>query len=167
MRLILTRHAKSSWDDITLRDHERPLNERGIDAAIKIGSWLSRHGYVPKLVLCSSAVRTRETWKQVSAYFPKPNQTIFMHELYRANWKQMFEYLTYAHASPIMMIGHNPSTAELAHQLVRSTPLHHQFFRYPTAATLVCKFPTSSWAKVTPGSGEVLDFVIPRELDQV
>ena len=60
-RLILTRHAKSSWDDPLMSDHDRPLNERGKAAAADLGQWLASRGYVPSEVLCSDAVRTRAT----------------------------------------------------------------------------------------------------------
>ena len=61
-RLILTRHAKSAWDDPRLEDFDRPLNRRGLRAALELGEWLHSRGYEPDQVLCSSAQRTRETW---------------------------------------------------------------------------------------------------------
>ena len=67
LRLILMRHAKSSWDSPGLDDHERPLNGRGCRSAKAIGAWLNDHGYLPDLVLSSDAERTRETWGIVAA----------------------------------------------------------------------------------------------------
>ena len=61
-RLILTRHAKSSWDDPMTPDHDRPLNERGKAAAADLGQWLASRDYVPEEVLCSDALRTRKTF---------------------------------------------------------------------------------------------------------
>ena len=58
-RLILTRHAKSSWDDPLTPDHDRPLNDRGKAAAADLGQWLASRGYIPDEVLCSDALRTR------------------------------------------------------------------------------------------------------------
>ncbi|NCU19845.1 hypothetical protein EOM89_03700 [Candidatus Falkowbacteria bacterium] len=66
-RLILTRHAKSAWDDPLLADHDRPLNDRGRRAARELGDWLASRGYEPEEVLCSDALRTRETWDGVAA----------------------------------------------------------------------------------------------------
>ena len=66
-RLILTRHAKSAWDDPTLADHDRPLNARGRRSALALGDWLASRGYEPEEVLCSSARRTQETWAMVAA----------------------------------------------------------------------------------------------------
>ena len=65
-RLILTRHAKSSWDDPLMSDHDRPLNARGIAAARELGDFLASRGYDPEEVLCSTALRTRETWDGVA-----------------------------------------------------------------------------------------------------
>ena len=60
-RLLLLRHAKSSWHDPALTDFERPLNRRGRAAARAIGDYLVRNDLLPDLVLCSAAQRTRET----------------------------------------------------------------------------------------------------------
>src|ERR1700729_562078 len=59
-RLLLLRHAKSAWPDVP--DAERPLNDRGRRDAPAMGRWLQSSGYVPHVVLCSTACRTRETW---------------------------------------------------------------------------------------------------------
>ena len=69
-RLILTRHAKSSWDDPLMSDHDRPLNERGKAAAADLGQWLASRGYVPDQVLCSDALRTRKTWSGIAPALP-------------------------------------------------------------------------------------------------
>ena len=69
-RLILTRHAKSSWDDPATPDHDRPLNERGKAAAAELGTWLASRGYVPAEVLCSDALRTRGTWSGLAPALP-------------------------------------------------------------------------------------------------
>src|ERR671921_212111 len=61
--LVLVRHAKSSWD-LDVDDHERPLSGRGRRDAVAIGQELAKRGIRPDLVLCSTAVRTRETWEE-------------------------------------------------------------------------------------------------------
>ena len=69
-RLILTRHAKSSWDDPLTPDHDRPLNDRGKAAAADLGQWLASRDYVPGEVLCSDAVRTRKTFSGIAPALP-------------------------------------------------------------------------------------------------
>lgn len=69
---ILIRHAKSDWDDPLLDDHDRPLNPRGHPSAPRIGKWLSAQGVIPDTVLCSSALRTRETWNGIATHLSTP-----------------------------------------------------------------------------------------------
>src|SRR5689334_6927644 len=64
-RLYLLRHAKSSWEDESLADHDRPLSARGRRAAYAVGRYLREHGIEPELVLCSSSTRTRETLARI------------------------------------------------------------------------------------------------------
>ena len=72
-RLILTRHAKSSWDDPLTPDHDRPLNDRGKAAAADLGQWLASRDYVPGEVLCSDALRTRKTFSGIAPALPERN----------------------------------------------------------------------------------------------
>ena len=68
--LTLLRHAKSDWGDPGLADFDRPLNERGRSDAPRMGKWMAVSGFVPDTVLCSTAVRTRETWALVAPALP-------------------------------------------------------------------------------------------------
>lgn len=162
-RLILTRHAKSSWDDPTTLDHDRPLNERGKAAAAALGEWLASRGDVPGEVLCSDAMRTRKTWSGLAPALPGTPILHLKPALYHAGPDVMLAVLRHATADCVMMIGHNPGIAEFAARLVARAPLHEDFSRYPTGATLVCDFNAESWAEVGFGQGATVDFVIPRE----
>lgn len=159
-RLILTRHAKSDWDDPSLPDHERPLNARGRRAARALGDWLASRGYEPEEVLCSTACRTRETWDGVaSAVLGVLPALRFEPALYQAKPDAMLKLLRTATAPTVMMIGHNPGIAAFAASLPARPPLTPEFRSYPTAATLVVDFQTGDWREVSPGEGSVLDFV--------
>ena len=159
-RLILTRHAKSDWDDPTLPDHDRPLNDRGRRSARALGDWLASRGYDPEEVLCSSARRTVETWERVSeAVFETRPDLRLEPQLYHASPDVMLRVLQSATAPTVMMIGHNPGIAEFAAMLPARPPLSPEFRRYPTAATLVLDFQAASWAELRSGQGSVLDFV--------
>jgi phosphohistidine phosphatase len=165
-RLILTRHAKSSWDDPAMPDHDRPLNARGRRAAAELGEWLHSRGYEPDQVLCSDAERTRETWARVAAtpleVTPKVS---FEGGLYHAGPDVMLAALRKATGDCVMMIGHNPGIGAFAELLPARRPSHPDFSRYPTAATLVMDFAVPSWGDVKPGQGSVLDFFIPAGRD--
>ncbi|MDQ2067483.1 histidine phosphatase family protein [Xinfangfangia sp. CPCC 101601] len=163
-RLILTRHAKSSWDDPLMADHDRPLNARGKAAAADLGQWLASRGYVPEEVLCSDALRTRNTFSGVAPALPGAPVLELKPSLYHAGPDVMMAVLRQAKADCVMMIGHNPGIAEFAHRLVSKTPISPDFRRYPTGATLVVEFGIEDWAEVGFGQAVTLDFVVPREL---
>lgn len=163
-RLILTRHAKSSWDDPLMSDHDRPLNDRGKAAAADLGEWLASRGYVPDQVLCSDALRTRKTWSGIAPALPGTPILDLKPALYHAGPDVMLAVLRHATGDTVMMIGHNPGISEFAHRIVARAPLSPEFLRYPTGATLVCDFTADSWAEVSWGQGSVDDFIVPREL---
>lgn len=163
-RLILTRHAKSSWDDPLTPDHDRPLNERGRAAAADLGQWLTSRGYVPEQVLCSDSLRTRKTWDGIAPALPATAALELKPSLYHAGPDVMLAVLRHASADTVMMIGHNPGIAEFATRIVGQAPINPEFSRYPTGATLVVDFIADSWADVGFGQGVVDDFIVPREI---
>lgn len=163
-RLILTRHAKSAWDDPTMSDHDRPLNARGRGAAVDLGGWLASRGYQPQEVLCSDALRTRETWEGIAPAFPAPPQVTLKSALYHAGPDVMLAVLRHATAETVMMIGHNPGIAEFAARIVAAPSAEPGFSRYPTGATLVASFEIDSWAELGFGMGAVRDFIVPRKI---
>lgn len=161
-RLILTRHAKSAWDDPTTADHDRPLNGRGRRAALELGEWLGSRGYEPDQVLCSTASRTRETWARiVAAPLEVMPEVDYLDALFQASPDVMLNVLRGANGDCVMMIGHNPGIAELAAMLPARAPVDPDFQRYPTAATLVVDFEIAGWSDLRPGAGSVLDFFVP------
>ncbi len=165
-RLILTRHAKSSWDDPGMDDHDRPLNARGRRAALELGDWLASRGYEPEEVLSSTATRTRETWDRIRAVHLETTPDVrFLPELYHASPEVMLKVLRTATAHTVLMLGHNPGIAAFAAALAASPPQHPDFRRYPTAATLVVDFAIETWAEAKPGDGDVRDFFRPTRDD--
>ena len=164
-RLILTRHAKSSWDDPMTPDHDRPLNERGKAAAADLGQWLASRGYVPDEVLCSDALRTRNTFSGIAPALPGTPILELKPALYHAGPDVMMAVLRHATGNTVMIIGHNPGIAEFAHRLVAKTPPSPDFTRYPTGATLVVDFVLDNWSEAAFGQGVTVDFIVPREIE--
>ncbi|TBN38708.1 histidine phosphatase family protein [Paracoccus subflavus] len=159
-RLILTRHAKSAWDDPTLADHDRPLNDRGRRSARALGDWMASRGYEPEEVLCSSAARTQETWAMIASAALEVRPVIRIEPgLYQAGPEKMLSILKTAAHPTVMMLGHNPGISELAALLPARLPHDPDFRRYPTGATLVVDFQIENWQQVEPGQGSVMDFV--------
>lgn len=165
LRLILTRHAKSSWDDPKLDDHDRPLNGRGRKAAVEIGAWLRRQGHVPDDVLVSGARRTVETWGHMAPDMPADIIMRSVPALYHAGPQTMLNVLRTAQAPVVMLVGHNPGIAEFAQRLVAEAPDHPRFADYPTAATTVMDFDIDAWPQADWRSASVVDFTVPRDLD--
>jgi len=164
-RLILIRHAKSSWSSGASSDKTRPLNERGNLAAGKVGGWLGANGYVPDEVISSSATRCAETWAGISASLPSDVSPHFEDALYMATDDQMLSILQSASGNTVALLGHNPGTAEFARNLRRDPPPHHESFdKYPSGAVTVYEFKADNWSDVQMGTGKFIAYKTPREL---
>ena len=160
LTLVLMRHAKSSWDDPTLPDHDRPLNGRGRRSAAVLGDWLRAGDIVPDQCLTSTARRTLETFEGLRLDIAAEPVAA----LYHAAPETMLAVLQEATGRTVLMLGHNPGIADFAHRLVRRAPDHPRFIDYPTCATLVARFDGDDWSEVGFAGGEAVHFVIPREL---
>lgn len=164
-RLILMRHAKSSWADPGQRDIDRPLNSRGRKSAPLVANWLRDRGYRAESALVSSAARTRETWDLAAPALGGAAPTI-LPALYHAGPPGMLAALRAApDVETVLMLGHNPGIAELARFLVMTDPEDPDFDRYPTCATAVLEFDLARWSDVAEGTGHLAAFVIPRALE--
>lgn len=165
LQLILMRHAKSGWDDPLADDQDRTLNDRGRGAAPLLGQWLTTQGYEPDHVLCSSAIRTKETWSLVDAELGKRADVEFDTALYLASSDQILSKIqNVTAASRLLVMGHNPGIGYLAAELMNAPAPHPQFSRYPTAATTVLEFDAESWNDIGFRAGTVIDFAVPRDL---
>lgn len=160
LTLILTRHAKSDWGDAGLDDHDRPLNQRGLRDAPRIGRWLKENDLYPQHALCSSARRARETLDGIAPDVP----TIILSDLYLASPTRIASVLQGASPERQILIAHNPGIASFAAQIVDKAPDHPRFHDYPTAATLIVDFDIDDWSDLTPGSGRVRAFFTPHDL---
>ncbi|KZY35770.1 phosphoglycerate mutase [Roseovarius sp. HI0049] len=159
-RLILMRHAKSSWATPGQDDHARPLNGRGKVSARVLGEWLTHKRYLPDQTLSSDSARTRETFARLKIL----SDAEFLADLYLADPEDMLRVLRKATGDTVLMLGHNPGIGWFAQTLVAEPPPHPRFFDYPTCATLVAEFDIATWEEVGTGTGKAVDFVIPREL---
>lgn len=142
--LWLLRHAKSSWADESLPDHDRPLKPRGIRAARKMGAILAEQTPFPELVYCSTAVRARATWELAAAAI-SPQRTLppvqYYAELYHASARQLQTFvasLSSEHAA-VLLVGHNPGLEEF----VRAVTGHE--IEIPTAALLCLESDSPDW----------------------
>lgn len=164
LTLILTRHAKSAWDDPSLDDFERPLNGRGRSCALKIGKWLVAQGYLPDTVLVSGARRTVETWSRMTPVMPSTATMESVPALYLASADIILNVLRNRKSPVIMLIAHNPGIAEFAARIIGNPPDHEKFQKYPTGATSIIEFDVDSWTDIAWGTGRLIDFQVARDL---
>jgi phosphohistidine phosphatase len=166
--LYLLRHAKSSWDDPALADHERPLAPRGRRAAARIAKHLNREGIRPALILCSSSRRTRQTLEPVVAALPDvPTQVEA--DLYGAGDGSLLRRLHRIpdKADSVLLVGHNPGIQDLALALAGrgdAETLARLWAKMPTGALATIATPVTRWRDLRPRGGELVAFVVPREL---
>jgi phosphohistidine phosphatase len=163
--LMLLRHAKSNWDDPALADHDRPLTRRGHKAAKRMGRLIVEEKLIPDAVLCSTAVRARETWDHVADAFRKADHTPpveFVAGLYHCPVNEFVPILKAAPvtARSLLVIGHNPGLEELLDRLMGTTP------HFPTAALAVLELEIDAWAEFTLQASTSLQHLWrPRELE--
>jgi len=173
LRLILLRHAKSDWADKSLDDHDRPLNTRGRAAAPRIGAYMRERKYIPRLVLCSSAKRTRETLALLLPYFTPAPEVRYLRHLYLAEWRALLGAVREAPraATPLLIVGHNPGMEQLAAELAAKPGNAAERARtekaaekFSTGALAVFDFAGSDWRGAKPRLGRLADFARPRDL---
>jgi phosphohistidine phosphatase len=157
--LSILRHAKSSWKDAELDDHDRPLNRRGSRDAPRVGRLLREHGLLPEVILCSTARRARETAGHVSREAGFPGEVRFSRRLYLARPDAYLEVLALlpddvGHA---LVIGHNPGLEELLEALVGEP------HTLPTAALALVELPLDAWSRLPGAEGRLRQLWRPKE----
>ncbi|MEU5771095.1 histidine phosphatase family protein [Streptomyces asoensis] len=165
-RIVLFRHAKADWPQVT--DHERPLAERGRKDAAVAGRRLVDIGVPIDLALCSTAVRTRETWKIAVHEFPQRPKTVYEERIYEASPGELIALLneTPDDVRDAVLIGHNPGIQGLADilsgQAEGDAGERMRSRGFPAAAFAVLSF-DGSWKSLEPGVATLLDYWAPAE----
>ncbi len=163
---MLLRHAKSDWPDVP--DRDRPLAKRGQRDAPGIGRWLRDHGYQPQIVICSAAVRTRQTWDLVAPELGGAPSVRFEPRAYAASAITLLYLVRELPAAcrSALLIGHNPGVSELASNLLEAagdqTP-GAPGLRFPTAAVAVLEF-GGDWADLSLARARLLAYTSPGDL---
>jgi phosphohistidine phosphatase len=164
--VYLLRHAKSSWEDPDLDDADRPLAPRGREAATRIAAHIRDRGIAPQLVICSPALRARQTLEGLGDSIGDARVEIDP-TIYDAHESDLLEALRKVEPEieSTMMIGHNPSIERLALLLAAESPLLDDLRRkYPTGALASLTFEVANWRELRAGGAELTEFVKPREL---
>ncbi len=167
--LSLFRHAKSSWANPGQQDFDRPLNERGQDAAPRMGAFMAEHGIAPDLVLCSPSVRTRQTLDLVLPHFSPSPAVLYEDSIYLGASSTLLKRIRRLEADVrhAMIVAHDPGL----HQLAMGLPgagdpdlLQALAQKLPTAALVVIVFEGRSWSPVRAGAGRLTLFMTPKRL---
>jgi phosphohistidine phosphatase len=158
--LILLRHAKSSWNDASLDDFDRPLNERGRKAAITVGKFLAKEKVPIDLVLSSPAMRARETSGLVLKASTISLEMRFDQRIYEASSMRLMEVVTQIDddRNTVLLVGHNPGMEELL------TLLTGKEERMQTAALATISLNVKKWERVIPGKGLLDSLIRVKEL---
>ena len=159
--LLLMRHAKSSWQDEGVSDHERPLNKRGERDAPRIGSLIAEQDLCPDLIICSTAVRARTTAQAVAHHCGHGNPIRLEADFYLAaphTYIETFGLLPDA-IDRVMAVGHNPGMAQLLWKLTGADK------GFPTAGLAHIDLPIDAWQEFSEATrGELVNYWRPREL---
>jgi len=160
--LLLLRHAKSSWKDSDIDDHERPLNKRGKKDAPKMGRLLNNEHLLPDLIISSSAKRCRKTTEHVIHASGYRGETRISNELYEATADTLVDLFAKQpdEVTRLLLIGHNPGLEELLERLIGVyTPL-------TTAALCLIELPIETWSEINDETrGTLMKTWQPRELE--
>ena len=139
--LLVLRHAKSSWDDPALDDHERPLSKRGQRDAPRMGQLVRQYGLTPDVVISSDALRARLTAEAVAEAARYPGEILLDPRLYMAGPADILSLLPRVreNAETVMIVGHNPGLEQLVEQLTGERQ------DLPTAALAQIGLPIDQW----------------------
>ena len=160
--LLILRHAKSSWGNPDLPDHDRPLNDRGKRDAPRIGQLIRDQKIVPQLILSSTAKRAHKTAEKVAEMSGFSGDVVQVGDLYLATPETYIEVLNTfgGDFDPIMVVGHNPGIESLLTMLTGADEA------VPTAALAHVSVDIENWAELArTTSGTLVNFWRPRDLD--
>ena len=160
-RVYLLRHAKSSWDDSALDDHERPLNKRGKRDAPLMGQRMRERGYVPDRIVSSTAVRAYTTARVIARELRYPLESIIRtDELYLADPDVLLACIrgTPDALGSLMLVGHNPGLTDVANSLTGV-----RVDNVPTCGLYCADFAVDRWRDLEPGGGTFIRFEFPKK----
>jgi len=168
LELYVMRHAKSSWDNSDLNDHDRPLSNRGKRNAKIICEFFVKKKIYFDLILVSSSKRTRKTLKILLNKIDKPKKIITSKKLYLAHENDILKKIRTIdkHYKKILLINHEPAVRNLSLVLSKNTNNHNyklMNYKFPTAAYAKFIFNLKDWSLVN-NNGNLIEFIRPKDL---
>lgn len=169
--LGLLRHAKSDWDDMSLRDFDRGLNKRGRKGAALMGKHIREHGVKWEHLMASPAARVKLTLEAAGLDDGSEGAVDWQDAIYLASPATLIELLRRVEGDPdtVLLAGHNPGLQELIFELVPPEAENRLFdeaaSKLPTASFAVLELEIDDWSKIAPGCGRLVHLARPRDLD--
>jgi phosphohistidine phosphatase len=160
--LLVLRHAKSSWDDTSLDDHERPLSARGERDAPRMGKLVREHRLTPDVILSSDAARAHLTAEAVGEAAGYTGKILLDNRLYHASPADIVDVLLTmpeTKAGTVMIVGHNPGLEQLVAELTGDEE------DLPTAALAQILLPIDRWRDLDVSTrGTLVGLWRPKDL---
>lgn len=165
LTLTLVRHAKSSHDDTSIKDFDRPINDRGKSQTKVMAGVLQSGGIEPDLILCSTSRRTRQTLSRLLDVWPCKAEVVFDARLYLATSERLLSLIGKVgkNRKHILIVGHNPGLHLLAFNLAECGDpalLKALAEKFPTLALCSLRFDGDQWKQL--GNGELVTFSTPQ-----
>ena len=160
--LTLVRHAKSSWNNDSLSDFDRPLNNRGLKNALEMGRRLADASYAVQNIISSPAARAITTSSIIATEIGFDTKQIVLNDgIYNASLDSLINIVSNIddRVSSAMLVGHNPGFTSLFNILSNA-----KIDNMPTCSVVQIQFDKDTWASITEHSGKLIDFDYPKKV---
>ena len=156
--VFFVRHAKSSWDNPLLSDHDRPLNARGKKDAVSMGIKIKNRDWIPAKIISSTAKRAKKTAKKINKTLDIENIEL-NDRLYHASPHTIFSVLKQLNDEipSVMIVAHNPAMTEIINYFSRDF-----IPNVPTTGIFKIDFDVTNWDEINFENGKLIDFIYPK-----
>lgn len=145
--LYLLRHGKSSWENASLNDFDRPLNDRGDRESTEMGKYMLENNYIPDIILSSPSERTTETTENIVRELKFNGEIKYIENLYLASSSEIREVIENTKSESALIIGHNPGLETLLNEITKEDHV----------------MKTSHLAVIDLEKGELIKFIRPKD----
>lgn len=162
--IFIARHAKSSWEDFSVSDHDRDLLDIGIQRTLKVAAFLKKSGVIPEIIISSSAQRALKTARLLAENIGYPIENIKIDpSLYGCDEEDIFSLL---YALPdeihsVMVVGHNPAFTDFCNYLLKQK---EQIDNLPTSGVVAFSVKTKHWSAIPDSKTKLLFKAFPRKM---
>jgi phosphohistidine phosphatase len=164
--LYIVRHAKSSWSDVDLADIDRPLKERGVNDAIKIGERLRERNINPDIIFSSNAIRALHTAMIIARYLDFPFQRLMTRkEIYASTKESLFHFLSAIdnQNEKVMIVGHDPTLTNFLNHFLPN----QQLDKIPTSSVVELQILAENWIELKKSTTKTISQILPKTMQTI